>query len=195
MARNNATEVYRCPWCGTDPLYVQYHDAEWGVPSHDDRHLFEKLCLEAQQAGLSWITVLKKREAYRRAFFNFNVKKVAKMTDADIEALLGNAGLIRHRGKLLAIRANADATLAIQQEHGSLADFLWAFVGHRPVVNRLQTYRAADTATAASEAMAKALKKKGFKFIGPTSAYAFMQSVGMVNDHEVACFRYRECQS
>jgi len=194
MARNNATEVYRCPWCGTDPLYVQYHDAEWGVPSHDDRHLFEKLCLEAQQAGLSWITVLKKREAYRRAFFNFNVKKVAKMTDADIEALLGNEGLIRHRGKLLAIRANAEATLAIQQEHGSLADFLWAFVDHRPVINRLKSYREADTATLASEAMAKALKKKGFKFIGPTSAYAFMQSVGMVNDHEETCFRYKACQ-
>jgi DNA-3-methyladenine glycosylase I len=187
-----AKELKRCPWCGTDPLYVQYHDEEWGVPSFDDRHLYEKLCLEAQQAGLSWITVLKKREAYRKAFFNFDIKKVARLTDEQIEKHLENAGLIRHRAKLMAIRANAIATLAVQKEFGSLSAFLWEFVGGKPVVNKLQSYREAQTATAASEAMARALKKRGFKFLGPTSVYAFMQSVGMVNDHEVTCFRYKQ---
>lgn len=185
---------HRCPWCGDDPLYVAYHDQEWGVPSFDDRHLFEKLCLEAQQAGLSWITVLRKREAYRQAFFNFEVRKVAAMTEADIEALLGNAGLIRHRAKLMAIRDNAKATLALQAEHGSLSAFLWGFVQHQPRMNQWQHYREAPTATPESTALARALKQQGFKFLGPTSVYAFMQSVGMVNDHEVSCFRHAECQ-
>lgn len=185
-------EPKRCPWCGNDPLYVKYHDEEWGVPSHDDRHLYEKLCLEGQQAGLSWITVLKKREAYREAFFNFDAKKVAKMTDAEVEARLGNPGLIRHIGKLMAIRDNAIATLALQKEQGSLAEFLWSFVTHKPVVHRLTSYREAATSSAESDAMAKALKKRGFKFLGTTTLYAFMQSVGMVNDHEVSCFRYRQ---
>lgn len=123
--------IQRCPWCGTDPLYVAYHDQEWGVPSYDDRHLFEKLCLEAQQAGLSWITVLKRREAYRKAFFNFDIRKVSVMSDQDIDTLLQHpsAGVIRHRGKLLAIRDNAIAALILQKEHGSLSDFLWSFVG------------------------------------------------------------------
>ncbi len=182
----------RCPWCGTDPLYVKYHDEEWGVVSHDDRHLYEKLCLESQQAGLSWITVLKKREAYRKAFFNFNVRKVAKMTDEELEAQLQNTGLIRHIGKLRAIRDNAIATLAIQEEHGSLSDFLWSFMDHKPVVHKLKSYKEAETSSPVSEAMAKALKKRGFKFLGPTSVYAFMQSVGMVNDHETSCFRYKQ---
>lgn len=189
MAKN--VEVKRCPWCGDDPLYVKYHDEEWGVPSFGDRHLYEKLCLESQQAGLSWITVLRKREEYRKSFFNFDAKKVAKMTDAQVEEHLLNPGLIRHRGKLIAIRDNAIATLAIQKESGSLSDFLWAFVDHKPVVHKLKSYREADTASAVSEAMAKALKKRGFKFLGSTSVYAFMQSVGMVNDHEVSCFRYK----
>ncbi|MDQ8038669.1 MAG: DNA-3-methyladenine glycosylase I [Pedobacter sp.] len=184
-------EKTRCPWCGTDPLYVKYHDEEWGVPSFDDRHLYEKLCLEAQQAGLSWITVLKKREAYRKAFFNFDVKKVAKLSDEQVEVHMSNEGLIRHRPKLMAIRDNAIATMAVQKEFGSLSAFLWEFVGGKPVTNRLKSYREAQTATAASEAMAKALKKRGFKFLGPTSVYAFMQSVGMVNDHEISCFRYK----
>lgn len=185
-------EKQRCPWCGTDPLYMQYHDEEWGVPSFDDRHLYEKLCLEAQQAGLSWITVLKKREAYRKAFFNFDIKKVAKLTDEQVEAHLTNAGLIRHRAKLMAIRDNAIATLAVQKEFGSLADFLWSFVEGRPVVHKLGSYREAAVISPASDAMAKALKKRGFKFLGSTSLYAFMQSVGMVNDHETSCFRYKQ---
>jgi DNA-3-methyladenine glycosylase I len=187
--------LYRCPWCGDDPLYVKYHDEEWGVPSFDDRHLFEKLCLEAQQAGLSWITVLKKRDAYRREFFNFEVKKVARLSDADLALKVTNAELIRHLAKLAAIRDNAIATLAIQQEFGSLSEFLWGFVGGKPVINRLQDYRQGDTQTDVSVALAKALKKRGFKFLGPTSCYAFMQGVGMVNDHEQRCFRYRELRT
>jgi DNA-3-methyladenine glycosylase I len=182
----------RCPWCGEDPLYQKYHDEEWGVPSRDDRHLYEKLCLESQQAGLSWITVLKKRESYRQEFFNFDAKKIAKMTDADLQAKLANAGLIRHIGKLKAIRANAIATLAIQKEFGSLADFLWGFVGNKTTVHKLASYKEAQTSSPVSEAMAKVLKKRGFSFLGPTSVYAFMQSVGMVNDHEVSCFRYKQ---
>lgn len=187
--------VKRCPWCGDDPLYVKYHDEEWGVPSRDDRHLYEKLCLEAQQAGLSWITVLRKREAYRKAFFNFDVKKIAKMTDEEVAGLLQNEGLIRHIGKLTAIRANAIATLAVQEEFGSLSAYLWSFVDHKPVVHKLTSYREAAVTSEVSDAMAKALKKRGFKFLGSTSLYAFMQSVGMVNDHELSCFRYRQVKS
>lgn len=182
----------RCPWCGTDPLYVKYHDEEWGVPSRDDRYLYEKLCLEGQQAGLSWITVLKKREAYRQAFYHFDVKKVAKMTNEEVAERLQNPGLIRHIGKLTAIRDNAIATLAVQKEFGSLADFLWDFVAHKPVIHRLSSYREAATTSPLSDAMAKALKQRGFKFLGGTSLYAFMQSVGMINDHETTCFRYRQ---
>lgn len=185
-------EPKRCPWCGDDPLYVKYHDEEWGVPSRDDRHLFEMIVLEGQQAGLSWITVLKKREAYRQAFFNFDVKKVAKMTDADLQALLGNAGLIRHIGKLTAARDNAIATLAVQKEFGSLADYLWAFVDGKPVTNAFRSYREAPAATALSDRISKDMKRRGFRFIGTTTTYAFLQSVGMVNDHEVGCFRYRQ---
>jgi DNA-3-methyladenine glycosylase I len=184
------SDVKRCPWCGADPLYVQYHDEEWGVPSFDDRHLFEMICLEGQQAGLSWITVLKKRAAYRQAFFNFDIRKVAKMSDADLQALLQNPGLIRHIGKLTAARDNAIATLAVQQEFGSLANYLWAFVDHRPVVNKFSSYREAPAATPLSERISRDMKKRGFRFIGSTTTYAFLQSVGMVNDHETGCFRY-----
>lgn len=189
---NAPADVARCPWCGSDPLYVKYHDEEWGVPSRDDRHLYEKLCLEGQQAGLSWITVLKKRAEYRKSFFNFDVKKVAKMTDDEVALRLQNAGLIRHIGKLIAIRDNAIATLAVQKEFGSLSAFLWSFVGDKPIVHKLKSYRDAATSSPESDAMAKALKKRGFKFLGTTTLYAFMQSVGMVNDHEVSCFRYKE---
>lgn len=183
-------EQQRCPWCGSDPLYVAYHDTEWGVPSRDDRHLFEMLCLEGQQAGLSWITVLKKRENYRKAFFRFDPRKVARMTDADCEALLQDPGIIRHIGKLTAIRDNARATLAVQKECGSLAAYVWAFVGDRPVTNRVRDYRKLPSSTALSDALAKDLKKRGFRFVGSTTVYAFMQAVGMVNDHEAGCFRH-----
>lgn len=186
----SGTEKQRCPWCGSDPLYVAYHDTEWGVPSRDDRHLFEMLCLEGQQAGLSWITVLKKRENYRKAFFRFDPRKVARMTDADCEALLQNPGIIRHIGKLTAIRDNARATLAVQKEHGSLAAYVWAFVGDRPLVNRVRDFRGLPSSTALSDALSKDLKKRGFRFVGSTTVYAFMQAVGMVNDHEAGCFRH-----
>ncbi len=186
----SGVEKQRCPWCGTDPLYVAYHDTEWGVPSRDDRHLFEMLCLEGQQAGLSWITVLKKRENYRRVFFRFDPRKVARMTDADCEALLQDAGIIRHIGKLTAIRDNAIATLAVQKEFGSLAAYVWSFVQDRPVRNRVRDYRQAPASTAVSDALAKDLKKRGFRFVGTTTVYAFMQAVGMVDDHETGCFRH-----
>ena len=186
----SGVEKQRCPWCGTDPLYVAYHDMEWGVPSRDDRHLFEMLCLEGQQAGLSWITVLKKRENYRRVFFRFDPRKVARMTDADCEALLQDAGIIRHIGKLTAIRDNAIATLAVQKEFGSLAAYVWSFVQDRPLRNRVRDYRQAPASTAVSDALAKDLKKRGFRFVGTTTVYAFMQAVGMVDDHETGCFRH-----
>lgn len=186
----SGVEKQRCPWCGTDPLYVAYHDTEWGVPSRDDRHLFEMLCLEGQQAGLSWITVLKKRDNYRRVFFRFDPRKVARMTDADCEALLQDAGIIRHIGKLTAIRDNAIATLAVQKEFGSLAAYVWSFVQDRPLRNRVRDYRQAPASTALSDALAKDLKKRGFRFVGTTTVYAFMQAVGMVDDHETGCFRH-----
>lgn len=186
----SGVEKQRCPWCGTDPLYVAYHDTEWGVPSRDDRHLFEMLCLEGQQAGLSWITVLKKRDNYRRVFFRFDPRKVARMTDADCEALLQDAGIIRHIGKLTAIRDNAIATLGVQKEFGSLAAYVWSFVQDRPVRNRVLDYRQAPASTPLSDALAKDLKKRGFRFVGTTTVYAFMQAVGMVDDHEAGCFRH-----
>lgn len=186
------TDTQRCPWCGSDPLYVAYHDEEWGVPSCDDRHLFEMLCLEGQQAGLSWITVLRKREGYRRAFFNFDVARVATMQAADLQALLGDAGLIRHAGKLAAIRDNAVATLGVQREFGSLANYLWGFTGPAPALNRFDSYRAAPASTAVSAQLSTDLRKRGFRFVGPTTVYAFMQAVGMVNDHETGCFRHAE---
>lgn len=186
----SGVEKQRCPWCGSDPLYVAYHDTEWGVPSRDDRHLFEMLCLEGQQAGLSWITVLKKRENYRRVFFRFDPRKVARMTDADCEALLQDAGIIRHIGKLTAIRDNAIATLAVQKEFGSLAAYVWSFLQDRPVRNRVRDYRQAPASSPLSDALAKDLKKRGFRFVGTTTVYAFMQAVGMVDDHETGCFRH-----
>lgn len=182
----------RCPWCGSDPLYVKYHDEEWGVPSFDDRHLFEKLCLEGQQAGLAWITVLRKREGYRQAFHGFDVAAVAAMSDADVLAHLANPGVIRHAAKLLAIRDNARAAREVQAESGSLARYLWAFVDHQPIVHRLADYRDAPAEDALSRRMSKALKRRGFRFVGPTTLYAFMQGVGMVNDHEERCFRHGE---
>lgn len=190
-AASKPASIKRCPWCGDDPLYVQYHDEEWGVPSFDDRHLFEMICLEGQQAGLSWITVLKKRENYRKAFFKFDVKKVAKMSDEDLQALLGNAGIIRHIGKLTAIRSNAIATLAVQKEFGSLAAYLWGFMDNQPKINKVKSYKEAPASTPLSDLMAKDMKKRGFRFLGSTTLYAHMQASGMMNDHEVSCFRYK----
>ena len=180
----------RCPWCGDDPLYVRYHDEEWGVPSRNETHLFEMLCLEGQQAGLSWITVLRKRERYREVFCGFDAAELADRGDAIVKRAIHDPGVIRHRGKLGAIVTNARAALRVQEEVGPLGEYLWSFVGGEPVVNRLVSLRAAPAKTPESEAMSKDLKKRGFAFVGPTTCYAFMQAVGMVNDHLVSCFRH-----
>jgi DNA-3-methyladenine glycosylase I len=172
-----------------DPLYVAYHDEEWAVPSHDDRHLFELLVLEGAQAGLSWATILRKREGYRRAFADFDVGKVARFDDRDVERLLADAGIVRNRLKVESAIANARATLDLEMP---LNEFLWSFVGGEPKVNRWRTLREIPAQTEESVAMSKALKKRGFRFVGPTVCYAFMQATGLVNDHTVDCFRYRE---
>jgi len=185
----------RCPWGTTDPLYIDYHDREWGVPLHDDRRLFEFLILEGAQAGLSWITILKKRPHYRQAFAGFDPDKVARYGPGEIEALLQNEGLIRNRLKINAAVENARAYLDVQQAFGSFDAFIWGFVDGRPVRNAWKTMRQVPDQTKTSQKMSKELKARGFKFVGPVICYAFMQAVGMVNDHLVDCFRYREIGS
>lgn len=180
----------RCVWAGSDPLYLAYHDQEWGVPVHDDRLLFEFLVLEGAQAGLSWITILRKRDAYRAAFDQFDPAKVAAYDDAKIEALLQNPGIVRNRLKVRAAVLNARGVLAIQDEFGSFAAYLWGFVGGQPRRNAWTSMREIPAETDESRAMSKALLKRGFKFVGPTICYAFMQACGLVNDHTVDCFRY-----
>ena len=188
------TELIRCPWCGTDPLYVQYHDEEWGVPVYDDQVLFAKLILDGAQAGLSWITILRKRENYYRAFDNFDPARMAAYDEAKLAALLADPGIVRNRLKIRAAVQNAQAYLRIQAEEGGFSDFLWQFVGGRPIQNNWRTLADFPAKTAESEAMSKALRRRGFNFVGPTICYAFMQAVGMVNDHTVDCFRYAEVQ-
>ncbi|MCL4303783.1 MAG: DNA-3-methyladenine glycosylase I [Anaerolineae bacterium] len=189
------TTVKRCDWVGADPLYVAYHDQEWGVPLHDDRRLFEMLILEGAQAGLSWITILRKRETYRQAFDNFEAAKIAGYDERKIETLLANPGIVRNRRKVEAAILNARACLAVQQELGSFDAYIWQFVGGRPRQNAWRTLAEIPAQTPASEAMSKDLLKRGFKFVGPTICYAFMQATGMVNDHTVDCFRYKEMRS
>lgn len=186
------SEPTRCGWHGTDPLYIQYHDEEWGQPLHDERRLFEMLILEGAQAGLSWITVLRKREAYRKAFDNFDPNKVARYDEDKIASLLADPGIIRNRAKVNAAVGNAKAFLAIQQEFGSFDAYIWQFVGGKPIRNKWKTLREIPAETAESQAMSKDLKKRGFRFVGPTICYAHMQATGMVNDHLVDCFRYNE---
>lgn len=188
-------EKPRCEWCGTDPLYITYHDEEWGVPQHDDHRLFEKLILEGAQAGLSWITVLRKREAYRKAFLGFDPSKVAAMTDAELEAVLQDPGIVRNRLKVFSARKNALAFLAVQLEFGSFDAFLWAFVGGRTKVNRPETLAEVPAVTPEAEALSKALKKRNFTFVGPTIMYAYMQSLGLVNDHLITCWKRTEGDS
>jgi len=183
-------EKFRCPWAKTD-LYRQYHDTEWGVPSHDDRHLFEMLTLEGAQAGLSWETILNKRQNYRRAFKQFDPKKVAKFSAADMERLMADAGIVRNRLKIESALNNARAFLTIQKEFGSFDRYIWAFVNHKPIINRLKSIKDAPAETELSKAISKDLKVRGFRFVGPTIIYAFMQAVGMVNDHLVNCFCYK----
>lgn len=180
-------DLHRCEWAGSDPACIAYHDNEWGRPEHDDRKLFEMLILEGMQAGLSWITILKKRENFRRAFDNFDPKKVAKYGDKKIAALLEDAGIIRNRLKINAAVANAKAFLEIQREFGSFDKFIWSYVGNTPIVNRPKTLADVPASTPLSDKISKDLKKRGFKFVGTTIIYSFMQAVGMVDDHVVSC--------
>ena len=180
----------RCPWCGEDPLYQHYHDHEWGVPLHDDRLLFEFLCLEGAQAGLSWRTVLEKRAHYRAVYRDFDIDYVADMSDADLKRLLGDPGIIRNRLKVNAMRENARAARRVISEEGSLDAWLWSFVDGSPIRNRWKTPADVPAHTPRAEHMSKSLKKRGFRFVGPTICYAFMQATGMVNDHLTRCFRH-----
>lgn len=182
----------RCEWCGDDPLYVAYHDEEWGVPVHDDRRLFEMLILEGAQAGLSWSTILKKRENYRKAFNRFDARKIAKYDKTEIAKLLADPGIVRNRLKIAATVQNARAFLEVQKEFGSFDRYIWQFVGGKPKQNRWKSLKEIPAKTAESDAMSKDLKKRGFSFVGSTICYAFMQAVGMVNDHITTCFRHRK---
>ena len=185
-----AAQLTRCAWCGEDPVYRAYHDDEWGVPLHDERSLFEQLCLEGQQAGLSWITVLKKRDHYRKRFHQFNIECVARMPDRSIEARLRDSGLIRNRLKLYAIRKNAQAVLNLYEKGYTLDAFLWDFVDGKPVDNHFRAQSEVPANTTKSDAMSRALKRSGFCFVGTTICYALMQATGLVNDHLVSCYRH-----
>ena len=184
----------RCPWGDSDPLYVDYHDNEWGVPLHDDRRLFEMLVLEGAQAGLSWLTILKRRDAYRRAFDRFDPRRVAGYDDAAVARLLADDGIIRNRLKIRAAVTNARAFLDVQREFGSFDSYIWGFVDGRPIQNAWQTLAEVPARTPLSDALSKDLKARGFSFVGSTICYAHMQATGMVNDHVVDCFRHRAVQ-
>lgn len=182
----------RCPWCGTDPLYVAYHDEEWGVPVHEDRRLFEFLVLEGAQAGLSWLTILRKRPAYRHAFAGFDPERVARFGPRQVARLLADPGLVRNRAKIEAAIGNARRFLAVQEAFGSFEAYLWRFVDGRPIVNRWQRPAQVPARTRRSELLSRDLKARGFVFVGPTLCYALMQATGLVNDHLVGCFRHGE---
>lgn len=182
----------RCSWAGNDPLYIAYHDNEWGVPSHDTRHLFAMLNLEGAQAGLSWITILRKRDHYRRAFANWDAAKIARFNEKDIARLMADTGIVRNRLKIKAAIGNARAFLKVQEESGGFDRYLWQFVGGTPIQNRRRAMRNVPPRTAESDALSRDLKQRGFRFVGSTICYAFMQAVGMVNDHLVTCFRHAE---
>ncbi len=182
----------RCAWCGADPLYIAYHDEEWGVPVHGDRRLFEMLTLEGAQAGLSWLTILRKRENYRRAFHAFDFERIARYSARDIQRLMNDPGIVRNRLKIESTIRNARATLAVREEFGTLDEFLWRHVDGAPRRNQWKSLADLPARTEQSDAMSKDLKRRGFNFVGSTICYAFMQAVGMVNDHVTDCFRYRE---
>ena len=183
------SNITRCHWCGTDPLYVHYHDKEWGRPVHDDKVLFEFLILEGAQAGLSWITILRKRENYRKALDGFDVKKIARYTPAKLATLLKNPGIVRNRLKLASTVSNARAFLSVQKEFGSFDAYLWSFVGGKPLVNRPRSMKEVPAKTDLSDRLSKDLLKRGFKFVGSTIVYAYLQAVGVVDDHVADCFR------
>jgi DNA-3-methyladenine glycosylase I len=184
----------RCPWCGTDPLYVRYHDEEWGTPVHDDRRHFEFLLLETQQAGLSWITILRKREAYREAFAGFDPEKVARYGEAEVLALLQNPGIIRNRRKIEATIKNAQVFLAIQKEAGSFDSWIWGFVDGKPQKNRWTEMRQIPVTTDLSDLVSAQMKKRGFSFVGSTTIYAHLQAIGVVDDHLLGCFRRSQAE-
>ena len=184
--------IRRCGWCGEDALYVAYHDKEWGMPVHDDRRLFEFLILEGAQAGLSWITILRKRENYRQAFAGFDAGKVARFGARDVARLLADPGIVRNRLKVGAAISNAQRFLDVQEAFGSFDAYIWRFVDGRPIVNRWKTLKQVPASTQASDALSRDLKQRGFKFVGSTICYAHMQATGMVNDHLVGCFRHGE---
>lgn len=184
----------RCAWPGENPLMQEYHDKEWGVPLHDDKLFFEFLVLDAAQAGLNWAMILNKRTGYRRAFANFDVKKVARFTDKKVEKLLQDPGIVRNRLKVNSAVTNAKAFLEVQKEFGSFDTFIWQFVGGKPIQNKWKKEKDIPTSSAESDAMSRDLKKRGFKFVGTTICYAFMQAAGLVNDHTTDCFRHREVQ-
>ncbi len=185
----------RCTWCGDDELYVRYHDEEWGVPLYDDDTLFEFLMLEGAQAGLAWITVLRKREGYRAVFDGFDANKIARYTDRKLDKLLQDARIIRNRLKVYSARQNARAFLQVQEEWGSFSDYMWHFVDGKPIQNRWKSMKQLPASTPLSDAISKDLKKRGFNFVGSTIVYAHMQATGMVNDHTTDCFRHKECKA
>jgi len=186
------TNTSRCKWSEKDPLYIQYHDTEWGVPLHDEQQLFEFLMLETFQAGLSWITILRKRESFRKAFDNFDYKKIAQYKERKIQALLQDKGIIRNKLKVRAAVSNAQAFLKVQKEFGSFDNYVWAFVNGKPTQNKWRSVKELPGKTELSDQLSKELKKRGFKFVGSTIVYAYMQATGMVNDHTVNCFRHEE---
>lgn len=185
----------RCEWAGSDPLYMTYHDDEWGTPERDDTKLFEFVVLESAQAGLSWITILRKRENYRKAFAGFDPAKVARFTPAKVERLLQDEGIVRNRQKIEAAIGNAQVALDLREKLGSIATYFWDFVDGEPIINRFKTMADIPAKTEISEAMAKDMKARGFRFFGPTIAYAHMQAMGLVNDHTMSCFRWKEVQA
>lgn len=182
----------RCGWCEGDALYEAYHDTEWGVPLFEDNQLFEFLILETFQAGLSWITILRKRENFRKAFDNFDYKKIADYSEEKVAELMNDSGIIRNKQKILASISNAEAYMKIQEEYGSFSSYIWKFVDGTPIQTNLKSYKQAPASTELSITISKDLKKRGFKFVGPTVVYAHMQATGMVNDHEIDCFRHKE---
>ncbi|HSS46060.1 MAG TPA: DNA-3-methyladenine glycosylase I [Burkholderiales bacterium] len=192
MGEANNLIVTRCAWVKQDPLYLNYHDREWGVPVHYDRRLFEFLILEGAQAGLKWILILRKREAFRQAYDNFNPVKIARYGEEKINALLADTSIVRNRAKIEGAITNAQAFLAVQEQYGNFDEFIWQFVGGKPIVNHWRSVNQIPSSTVHSDAMSKALRKHGFKFAGTTICYAFMQAVGMVNDHTISCFRHDE---
>ena len=193
MTDQNEEVIIRCPWCGSDPLYVSYHDHEWGVPLHDEQRLFEMLTLEGAQAGLSWLTVLRKREGYRRAFAGFDPQLVAGFGDADVARLLADPGIVRNRLKIASAISNARAVLEVQARYGSLDAFLWSFVDGAPIRNSRRSMAEIPASTPLSDTMSRELKRHGFRFVGTTICYSHMQATGMVNDHLADCFRHDRC--